>query len=307
MARLAFLFSGQGAQVPGMGQSLVQSSEAAARVYAMADAIRPGTLNQCATADKETLSRTVNAQPCLYCVDLAAAQALVARGVEPACVAGFSLGEIPALAFAGMLTPEDGFRLVCVRAEAMQAAADAVETGMMAVVGMQNDAVEAVCKESGIYPVNYNCPGQLVVAGKKTNLAEAAERIKGQGGRALPLPVSGAFHTRYMHSARLAIEDHLTHCILNVPRVTVYANATGKPYEAPYGTCIAQQVETPVRWQTILEDMATQGIDTFIEVGIGKTLSGFVRKTLPGATALQVEDAQSLEDTVRAVSGGQPC
>lgn len=308
MGKIAFVFSGQGAQTPGMGQALAAQSEAAARVYAMADAIRPGTQRQCAEAGKEELNQTLNTQPCLFCVDLAAAEALRARGVQPDAVAGFSLGEIPALAFAGMIDAEAAFRLVCVRAEAMQACAEETDGGMVAAMGLNNEAVEALCRElGGVYPVNYNCPGQLVIAGAREKLPGLLDALKRAGGKGITLPVSGAFHSPYMEAARDALRVHLDSVILRTPSMPVYANVTGEPYAAPYADLIAAQVVSPVRWQQTIQRMADNGVDTFIEVGIGKTLCGLIRKTLPEATVLRVEDPESLEQTIRVLNGEDAC
>lgn len=308
MGKLAFVFSGQGAQTPGMGQALADQSEAAARVYALAEEIRPGTRRQCAEAGKEELSKTINTQPCLFCVDLAAAEALSARGVLPDAVAGFSLGEIPALAFAGLLDVRAAFRLVCARAEAMQACAERQDGGMMAVLGLSDGTVEALCGDiEGVYPVNYNCPGQLVVAGPRDRLAAFAEAVKGAGGKSVALPVSGAFHSPCMEPAREALAAHLVQATFQAPRLPVYANATGEPYALPYADLIARQVASPVYWERTIRRMAADGFDTFIEVGIGKTLSGLIRKTLPGAVTLQVEDPESLEHAIRARNGENAC
>ena len=167
MGKIAFLFSGQGAQYPGMGKSLCEASEAAKAVFDLADSIRSNTSAQCFSGTKEELSRTENTQPCVYCVDLAAAEALKASGIVPDVAAGFSLGEVAALTFCGVLTPEDGFRLVCKRASFMDEAAERTNGGMAAVLKLSDERVEELCAaHPGTYPVNYNCPGQVSVAGK---------------------------------------------------------------------------------------------------------------------------------------------
>lgn len=304
MGKVAFVFAGQGAQAPGMGQRLAEYSPAAVRVYDMAEIIHPGTKELCWRAAPAQLNQTIHTQPCLFCVDLGAAEALRARGVVPDLVAGFSLGEIPALAFAGMLSEEEAFRLVCVRAEAMQACAEATPGGMAAVLGLEIAAVEAACLAVGnVYPVNYNCPGQLVIAGEKECLAQAGQALKAQGGRILPLPVSGAFHTECMTKARERLAEHLHGVTLHKPVIPVFSNETGCLYAPPYAEGIARQVSGPVRWQAIIERMAEMGVTTFVEVGIGKTLCGCIRKTVPGAKTLHVEDPESLEDAVRVLNG----
>ncbi len=308
MGKVAFLFAGQGAQAPGMGRSLEEASPAAKAVFDMAERLRPGTRKQCFEGTKEELSLTLNTQPCLFCVDLAAAEALRERGIAPAVVAGFSLGEIPALCFAGMLSMEEAFQLVCMRAKAMQACAEKRDGGMMAVVGLLKEAAEDLCDRlGGLYAVNDNCPGQLVVAGPKGKLTEMAEKVRQAGGRGIALPVSGAFHSPDMAGAQAALETHLAKVPLGAPRMPVIANLTAKPYAPPYEETLARQAAHPVRWQDTLRHMAAEGVTTFVEVGPGRTLSGFVRKTLPEAAALNVEDGESLERTLRAWNGETIC
>lgn len=179
-------FPGRAPSTAVWARSFLSAPRAAKAVFDTADRIRPGTSEQCFTASKEELSITINTQPCLYCVDLAAARALEEHGVHAAAAAGFSLGEIAALTFAGALDDEAGFSLVCERAKFMQAAAEQVDGAMAAVLKLKNEEVEALCAPfDHVYPVNYNSPGQLVVAGEKGELASLARRRpKGRPGGA---------------------------------------------------------------------------------------------------------------------------
>lgn len=304
MATVAILLSGQGAQTPGMGRAWLDSSPAASAVFQAAEALRPGTMAQCFEGPKEALTQTINAQPCLFCVDLAAAMAVREAGIAPVAVAGFSLGEIPALAFAGMLPVEDAFTLVCRRAEAMQACAAANPGGMLAVLGLAGEAVEALCASVGdAWPVNYNCPGQLVVAAKADRLPALREAVKAAGGKAMPLAVSGPFHTPLMAAASDAIAGCLAAHPMRDPVLPVYANATGAPYAPPYAALTARQAASPVRWEETLRALAAMGVDTFIEAGVGKALCGFVKRTLPDAAAYAVSDPESLRAALEALEG----
>ena len=302
MEQIAFVFSGQGAQYSGMGKELYECSAAARAVFDTADRIRRGTSEQCFTASKEELSVTINTQPCLYCVDLAAARALEERGVHPATAAGFSLGEIAALTFTGALDDETGFSLVCERAKYMQAAAEKTDGGMAAVLKLKNEEVEALCApfEHG-YPGNSNRPGQLVGAGEKEELAEFSAAAAQKGGRVVPLAVSGGFHSPFMDEAAQQLSRYLQAIPFEKPRIPLYANATAKPYPADGRSLAAEQVNHPVLWQDTVEQMLSDGIEIFIEVGAGKTLSGLVKKISRMATVLHVEDKKSLQETLAAL------
>lgn len=304
MGKTAFLFSGQGSQYSGMGKSLCEVSPAAKQVFDTADKIRPGTSRQCFEGTAEELSLTGNTQPCLYCVDLAAARALEEVGVHADFAAGFSLGEVAALTFAGVFSDEDGFSFVCKRAKAMQEAAEQNPGAMAAVLKLHTETVEALCKEfSQVWPVNYNCPGQLVVAGEKEELSAFYAKVAEAGGKAVPLAVSGGFHSPFMESAARKLTKALAEIDLQKPRLPVYANVTAEPYGGNVGELLISQVKSPVRWQETLENLAAQGVDTFIECGPGKTLSGLVKKTLKDVTILRVEDEETLKSVIEAVKG----
>ena len=302
MGQIAFVFSGQGAQYSGMGQSLSQASPAAHAVFEAVDAIRPGTSQQCFTGSKEDLSITSNTQPCMFAVELAAARALEEAGILPVRVAGFSLGEIAALTYSGAVSLEDGFRLVCRRGEFMQQAAEAADTGMIAVLKLDNETVEALCSQQPeVYPVNYNCPGQVTVAGLKSSLAALKDAVKAAGGRAVPLAFSGGFHSPFMEPAARQLEQVLSDMEIAAPRIPLYSNYTAKLYAGDYRMLLRQQVCHPVRWQAIVEDMIRQGIDTFIEVGPGKTLCGLIAKIDPAVRVWNVENAESLQAVINEV------
>ena len=195
------LFAGQGAQYAGMGKNLYETSPAARAVMDEAERLRAGTLELCFAGSKDDLSKTLNTQPCLMAVDCACAAALMERGINPDGLAGFSLGEIAALAIGKMLTFEQAFTLVLRRAEWMQACAEQQESGMVAVLKLDDAAVEALCAQHHAYPVNYNCPGQVVCAMRNVDTAAFTAAVKEAGGRALPLAVNGGFHSPLMADA----------------------------------------------------------------------------------------------------------
>ena len=322
MGKIAFVFAGQGAQYSGMGKDLCGASPAAKAVFEAADAVRPNTSEQCFSASKEELSITVNTQPCLFAADLAAACALAEKlaekGMRPEGVAGFSLGEIPALTFAGAFDgisgdgsadrkagQEAGFRLVVKRGEAMNRAAEEHQGGMVAVVKLPPEKVEELCAgQEGVWPVNYNSPAQTVVAGEKDILPEFSKKVKEARGLAMPLAVSGAFHSPHMAEASKALTEALAHMNYRKPDIDVYANINAAPYpaDAEEGKAlIAAQVKNPVQWQKTVERMVADGFDTFVEVGPGKTLSGLIKKITPDAAVYNVDNAEDLQKTAEAL------
>ena len=310
--KIAFLFSGQGAQYTGMGRELCQVSPAAKAVFEMADRVRPQTLEQCFEGSKELLSRTINTQPCLFCVDLAAAAAVREAGITPQAVAGFSLGEFAALAFAGAMTDEAAFRLVCKRAEYMDKASVESNSTMAAVIKLTPEQVVEVCsKYEGIYPVNFNSGQQVVVAGKVGGFDELAAEVKAMKGRVLPLAVSGGFHSPYMQSAADAFGEELKNYDYATPQMPVYANYTAMPYEAAENPqqavphLLHKQIINPVKWEDTIKNMVADGIEIFVEVGCGKTLSNLVKKIIPDATCYQVENAETLQATLAALNDEQ--
>ena len=296
MGKIAFVFSGQGAQYPGMGKELYDNSPAAKAVFDMADSIRKGTSKQCFEGSKEELSVTVNTQPCVFAADLAAARAVAEKGVKPDYVAGFSLGEIAALAFSGMLSDEEAFKLVCKRGELMDKEAKNNPGAMLAVLKLPADKIEEICSEfSDTYPVNYNSPAQTVVATKEENVDALTEAFAAQKGRAKRLAVSGAFHSPFMAKAADGLFEYMKNVEFKAPEVPVYSNFTAKPYEGDYKSLVKAQVENPVRWQTIIENLVSEGVDTIIEVGVGKTLTGLNGRINKDIKAIKVENLSDLE------------
>ena len=296
MGKIAFIFSGQGAQYSGMGKELYDASPAAKAVYDMADNVREGTSKQCFEGTTEELCKTVNTQPCVFTADLAAAYALVEKGIKPDCVAGFSLGEIAALAFSKMLSDEEAFKLVCKRGELMDKAATENPGAMAAVMKLTPQQVEEICsKFDKTYPVNYNSPAQTVVATTSENADKFCEAVKEAGGRAKLLAVSGAFHSPFMAEAADGLAEYMENVDFSQPETVIYSDVTAKPYEGDYKALVKAQVESPVKWQTIVENMVADGVDTFIEVGVGKTLTGLVKRINGDVKTFKVETPADIE------------
>lgn len=299
MAKIAFVFPGQGSQFPGMGHDFYNNSAAAKAVFDSLEALRPGLLNLCFEGSKEELSKTINTQACLYACQSATHAAVSEMGVKPHILAGFSLGEITALAASGSVSVEDGFRIVLKRAEFMQADAEAGDTAMLAVLRIGADTVEAICASiEGAYPVNFNSPGQTVVAVKRSLLDEVKDAVVAKGGRVIPLAVNAGFHSPFMNRAAQRFHKALNEFGLKETTIPLISNFSGEDYTDDYAHLLSNQINHPVRWEAIVNTLSKQGVDTFIEIGPGKVLSGLIQKINPQLTTYQTDTYSSLETLV---------
>ena len=301
MGRIAFVFSGQGDQFSGMGKELYAQYPEAKKVFDLCDAIRPNTSAQCFCGTEEELKETKNTQPCLFAMELAAANILAEKGIRPEAVAGFSLGEVVACAFAGKVDAETGFRLVCKRGELMQEAAEQQDTSMVAVVKLDNETVRALCKSySAVYPVNFNCPGQVSVAGLSEQMKDFSADVKAAGGRAIPLKVKGGFHSPFMNGAAEAFAEALSGVTFRVGNTVLYSNKTAMPYGENTADLLSEQICSPVLWNELIGHMIADGIDTFIEIGPGRTLTNMIKKINAEVKVYSVCD---LETVLAEVTG----
>jgi [acyl-carrier-protein] S-malonyltransferase len=286
----AFLFPGQGAQTPGMGADLYDAHPEARDVFDEADRVLGFSLTGTMFGDDaEALKPTEVTQPALYTHSLAAAAVLRQRGVRPGLAAGHSLGEWSALAATGALAFEDGLRAVRRRGELMAQAGDVRPGAMSAVLGLDADALEAVCHEATdagegeVVPANYNDPGQTVISGDAPAVERAKPLAEAAGARrVIPLAVSGAFHSPLMAFARDGLAETLDALDIREPACPVVLNVTAEPTVSPdeIRQRLLEQLTAPVRWAQSLKRMQAEGADRFVEVGTGKVLSGLVKKTL---------------------------
>ena len=299
MSTFAFVYPGQGAQKPGMGRALYEASSASRDAFGLASETLGMDMEAlCFEAAPETLSRTENAQSALFTVSMAAHFALEEAGVIPGAVAGFSLGECAALCAAGYISWADGLRLVRARADAMQEAAESHPGMMAAVLGLSWEAVENLCAQTEGFaqPVNDNAPGQTVVAGVPDAMAELSRRAVEAGAKVVPLAVSAAFHTAHMAQAGTSLEEYMRQTLIfRTGGFPLYTNLTGAllPVGVDLPAHMAAQLQSPVRWRESILAMRAAGIDTFVEVGEGRTLSALIRRIDRGAVCLTTG---SLED-----------
>ncbi|MGN0505968.1 MAG: ACP S-malonyltransferase [Lachnospiraceae bacterium] len=287
MGKIAFVFSGQGDQYPGMGKKLAEKYSVAASVYSLCDSVRPGTSVQCFEGSEDELKETENTQPCLFATELAAASVLTEKGITPDAVAGFSLGEAVAATVSGIFDAETGFRLVCRRGELMQRESEKYDTSMAAVVKLTSERVMEVCgKYSEVYPVNFNCPGQITVSGLSSQMKDFYNDVKAAGGRAVPLKVKGAFHSPFMLKAADSFAAELAGVKINKSTVTLYSDMTAEPYTDDVAGLLSKQICNPVQWEKLVRRMIADGIDTFIEIGPGRTLTNMIMKISNGVRAV---------------------
>nr|WP_297179995.1 ACP S-malonyltransferase [uncultured Agathobaculum sp.] len=294
-------FPGQGAQAPGMGKDLYENSKAAGLVFEEAsEGAGLDVAKLCFDSDKETLSRTENSQIAIFTHSMAALAALKEAGVTFRAAAGFSLGEYTALAAAGVVSLADGVKIVSMRGKLMQQAADSIDGGMAAILGLDDEKIEAACAAvtSGIVrPVNYNCPGQLVIAGEKAALAEAVENCKAAGARrAVPLAVSGAFHTPLMAKAAAELRAYVSDFTFAAPQMDIYTNLNGQVLDCTdLPAHLEKHMVSPVRWTLLVKNGMAAGLTTACEVGPGKTLTGFAGKISKELTCKAVQDMAGVQ------------
>ena len=288
---IALMFPGQGAQAVGMGQELAASSPAARATFEEADAVLGYALSEvCFSGPAERLMQTDVCQPALVATCVAAWRAAEELGLRGDLVMGHSLGEYAALVVAGAITYPDALRLVAERGAAMQAAADASPGAMAAVLGATDAEVEALCGQiGGVWPANYNCPGQVVVSGTREGIERLLDHIASTGGKAARLQVSGAFHSPLVAAAAERLSRALaawTPGVIEVP----FLSTTTCQFEPADGLreLLARQLVSPVRFGAAVEVALAAGATRFIELGVGRVLSGLVRRVHRGASVLQI-------------------
>ena len=308
--KLGFLYAGQGSQHPGMGADLYEAYPAFRTVFDAAQGEVEFDLKQTCFQDPEgVLNQTRYTQPCMVAFAAGLTAVLAERSIVPAAAAGLSLGEYSALHAAGTFDAATAVKLVAFRGRAMEEAAAGRECAMTAVLGLDREALQSACEEASgrgtVVIANYNCPGQLVIGGEKAAVEQAAALAKERGAkRCLPLKVSGPFHTPLMAPAGAALEAYFKTVPFREPQIPVLFNCLGRERAAgdSIPALLVRQVQSSVFMEDSIRRMAELGLDALVEIGPGKALSGFVKKTVPGFPVYAVEtvgDVERLEEAVK--------
>lgn len=309
--KTVFMFSGQGAQYAGMGKELYDNYTEAKEIFDKADEVLGYSIRDICFTDEEKLGETEYAQPAILTMSIAAMKVLEAKGVQADMTAGLSLGEYSAYVASGAMDFAQAVALVQKRGKYMTEAVPSGEGAMYAIIGMDTEKVEEVCKEAtelgmGLaIPANYNAPGQIVIAGHTPAVDAAAKMAKEKGAKmAVKLKVSGPFHTSLLQPAADKLTPELEKMTISPMNIPVYTNVTAQivPEKEDIIPTLAKQVISPVKWETTIRNMSEAGADTFIELGPGKALTGFVKRTLKGVTILNVEDISSLEKAMEKLN-----
>ncbi|MDZ5711686.1 ACP S-malonyltransferase [Jeotgalibacillus haloalkalitolerans] len=312
MAKIAVLFPGQGAQTVGMGNEIAQSYDAAGEIFNQASAILGEEfVTLMKEGPQEDLTKTTNAQPALLTASIAILNVLKEKGIHMDYVAGHSLGEYSALVAADAVSFQDALKTVRKRGELMEEAVPNGAGGMAAVLGMDRDALKSVTDEvtgngEAVQLANLNCPGQIVISGTAKGVEQASALAKERGAkRCLPLNVSGPFHSSLMKPAAAKFEGELQNITISDASVPVIANVTADAvFEADkIQKLLVTQLYSPVLWEDTVEKLIDLGVDTFIEAGPGKVLSGLVKKINRRATVYPVYDQETLELALQKLGG----
>ena len=305
MSKIAFIFPGQGAQACGMGKDFYEQTETGKRIFDKATQLMGFSMPQLCFEENDRLDITEYTQAAMVTASIAMMRVLEENGIKPDVAAGLSLGEYCALAAAGVMSDEDAIWTVRQRGILMQEAVPVGEGAMAAILALDAAAIEEVTGAmEGVWIANYNCPGQIVISGEKAAVEDACEKLKAAGAkRAVMLNVSGPFHSGMLADAGEKLGEVLSQVELHEPQIPYVANVTAQYVKnaAEVKELLTRQVSSSVRWQQSVEAMIADGVDTFIEIGPGKTLAGFMRKISRDVKTLNVEKLEDISKVAEAL------
>ena len=303
--KIAFLFPGQGAQEIGMGKDIYENFEEARNMYKyVQDITKMDVAKMTFEGDETELNKTNNTQICILTMSLAILEILKKHNIEANISSGLSLGEYTALIYSGYIDLKEGIELVKKRGELMQNLVPAGKWSMAAIMGLENNKVEEICnsvKSGFVTPANYNYVGQIVISGEEKAVEEAMEKAKEAGcKKAVPLKTSGPFHTVKLEKASEELGKELEKININNSEKQVIKNIDGKPYteQDDIKEILKKHIISPVHFDKAIDTMLKMGINTFIEIGPGKTLSGFIKRTNKEVKVLNINNLTSLEETL---------
>jgi len=306
--RLGFVFPGQGSQKVGMGADLVEEFASVKELFQQGDNVLGKTLSHIILeGPQEELTLTENAQPAIFLVSAALLGLLKERGITPQLVAGHSLGEITAYYASGVFDLETALKVIKVRGDGMGASVSPGQSGMAAVMGLDEEEIDAAIAPFSDAPLviaNYNCPGQIVISGEKAALEASFSGLKEAGGKVIPLPVSGAFHSPLMQHGSDTLREYLSDVSFNVPELPIVLNRTAESQDEvdKLKTNLPQQVISSVRWIESIRHMSER-VDMLVEVGPGRVLSGLVKKIVPDFPIRTVSTLDQLNNFIEEIGG----
>ncbi|WP_040211545.1 ACP S-malonyltransferase [Clostridium polynesiense] len=310
MRNIAFLYPGQGSQYVGMGKDLYEANKIFKETFDEAEeTLKINIKDICFFGPKEKLQSTEITQLAVLIHSIALSRVLLNEGIIPKAAAGLSLGEYTAFHISGVIDFKSVLEIVRKRGTFMKESSEEKKGTMAAVLGLNDNIVKDICSkvssgENFVIPANYNCPGQIAISGSFEAVEKAVKEIKASGGKAVKLQVDGSFHSPMMEGAALKLERELNNYKINEPIMPVVINTTGEKYKGTVSLreIMKQQITSPVLWSNSIKTLIGMGVDTFVEIGPGKSLSGFLKRMDKNSRIMNAENIDTLEKVIKELA-----